>query len=150
MGSVTNDALEPNAGQDYAVDVANSSYDWYKVHAIGARRLYKISESSLLLLASAIPVTAAITPGDAVAPAILGGMVVVLTGLRTVFHWQDNYLRFSGAREAVEGQRRLYMTRSDPYDDPCTRNQILVANVSRIEQAEMGGWIKVASERPKA
>lgn len=82
-------------------------------------------------------------------PAILGGVVVVLTGLRSVFHWQDNYLRFSGAREAVEAERRLYNTGAQPYVDPVTRDQILAAAVSRIEQDEMAGWVKVASARPK-
>jgi hypothetical protein len=147
---MTEDAPEPDADQEYAMSVATGSYDWYQVHAIGARRLYKLSESALLLLAAAIPVAAAIAPGNAVAPAVLGGMVVVLTGLRSVFHWQENYLRFSGAREAVEAQRRLYVTRSAPYDDPTTRDRTLVASVSRIEQEELGGWIKVASEQPKA
>jgi hypothetical protein len=69
--------------------------------------------------------------------------------MRAVFHWQDNYLRFSGAREAVEAQRRLYYTGAEPYDNVATRDQVLAASISRIEQEEMGGWIKVAAERPK-
>jgi hypothetical protein len=149
-GDMTDDAAAPDAPADYAMTVADGSYGWYHKHAIESRRLFKVSETTLLVLAAAIPVAAAIAPGDAVVPAILGGLVVVLTGLRTVFHWQDNYLRFSGAREAVEAERRLYRTGSPPYDDVATRDSALVAAVSRIEQAEMGGWIKVASERPKA
>jgi methylphosphotriester-DNA--protein-cysteine methyltransferase len=74
----------------------------------------------------------------------------VLTGLRSIFHWKDNYLRFSGAREAVEAERRLYLTRAKPYDNDATRDQVLAAAVSRVEQEEMQGWIKVAAERPKA
>ena len=141
----TNPALD-----DYAMSIADASYDWYRTHATKARLLYKGSESALLVMAAAIPVTAAVSPGDAVAPAVLGGLVVVLTGLRTVFHWQENYLRFSAAREAVDHQRRLYLTGSVPYDDATRRDQVLVARVSEIEQVETGQWIKVVSERPKA
>ena len=95
--------------------LANDSHRWYQEHAIQSRVAYKISETALLIVAAAIPTSAAIAPGDAIVPAILGGVVVVLTGLRSVFHWQDNYLRFSGAREAVEAERRLYNTGAQPY-----------------------------------
>jgi hypothetical protein len=132
----------------YAMGLADESYRWYKDRAIHSRTAYRISETTLLVVAAAIPTSAAIDPSNAIAPAVLGGVVVVLTGLRAVFHWQDNYLRFSGAREAVEAERRSYNTGAKPYDDPATRDQILAAAVSKIEQAEMAGWNKIASPRP--
>jgi hypothetical protein len=134
----------------YAIGLVNASYDWYRAHAIRSRRSYRISETALLVIAAAVPTSAAIAPDDATLPAILGAIVVVLTGLRSVFHWQDNYLRFSGAREALEAERRLYNTCADPYHDLATRDQLLAAAVSRIEQDEMSGWIRIAAERPKA
>jgi hypothetical protein len=134
----------------YAMGLANASYDWYRTHAIRSRRNYKISETLQIVVAAAIPTSAVILPSGATVPAILGAVIVVLTGLRSIFHWQDNFLRFSGAREAVEAERRLYMTRAKPYDDDAMREQILAAAVSRIEQDEMRGWVKVAAQRPKA
>jgi hypothetical protein len=104
----------------------------------------------LLIVSAAIPASAAIMPGNSIVPAILGSTVVVLSGLRTVFHWQDNYLRFSGAREAIEAERRLYFTRAKPYEDLVTKDQLLAATVSRIEQEEMNGWVRIAAERPRA
>jgi Protein of unknown function (DUF4231) len=138
-----------SANTDYAMTIANASYDWYKTHAIHSRRAFRIFETALLVVSAAIPATAAVQPHNAIMPAVLGAVVVVLAGMRAVFHWQDNYLRFSGAREAVEAERRLYYTGAKPYDDAATRDQVLAASVSRIEQEEMGGWIKVAAERPK-
>jgi Protein of unknown function (DUF4231) len=145
MTSIDENAATPS----YAMTLANDSYGWYKQAAIRSRVAYKISETALLIVAAAIPTSAVITPGDALVPAILGSVVVVLSGLRAVFHWQDNYLRFSGAREAVEAERRLYNTGAEPYDDRTTRDQILASTVSRIEQDEMKGWVKVAAARPK-
>jgi hypothetical protein len=129
--------------------VASGSYEWYRSHAIHSRRAYRISETAILIVSAAIPAAAAIAPHSAIAPAVLGALTVILSGLRAVFHWQDNYLRFSGAREAVETERRLYYTSAKPYDDTATRDQVLASTVSRIEQEEMGGWIKIASERPR-
>lgn len=140
---------EESKGDSYALTLANNSFEWYRKAAINSRRYYRVAETMLLVVSAAIPATAAIIPGNSVILAILGSVVVVLSGLRAVFHWQDNYLRFSGAREAVEAERRLYFTCAKPYEDPITKDQFLAAAVSRIEQAEMAGWIKVAAERPK-
>lgn len=137
-------SVEPN----YGLKLANSSYEWYRHAAIRCRRAYRISETAVLVISAAIPASAAIQ-NDARLSAVLGAVIVVLSGLRAVFHWHDNYLRFSGAREAIEAQRRLFHTGVAPYDNPATQDQILAAQVSRIEQEEMAGWIKIAIERPK-
>ena len=134
----------------YAMSLADDSYAWYRGAAIRSRRLYKVSEIAVLVVSSAIPAVGVIWPDSAMAPALLGVVVVILSGLRAIFHWQENYLRFSGAREAIEAQRRLYLTSSAPYDDAASREKVLAAAVTRIEQEEMGGWVKVAAERPKA
>lgn len=147
---MTNEKLEVSDVANYAMALVTASYDWYRDHAIRSRRNYRMAETALLVIAAGIPTSAAFAPHNSAVPAVLGAAVVVLTGLRSVFHWQDNYLRFSGAREALEAERRLYNTRAAPYDDIATRDQVLAAAVSRIEQDEMAGWVKVAAERPKA
>src|SRR5689334_23021688 len=95
--------------EGYAQRLADDSYGWYKAAATRARRAYKIIETLLLLVSASIPV-AAVVSNSAVTPAILGSVTVVLAGARAIFHWQENYLRFSEAREAVEAERRLYHT----------------------------------------
>lgn len=142
------DSTECSSDSNYSLSVANGSYEWYSKAAIRSRRSYKIFESLLIVIAAAIPVAAVVRPGEAVIPAILGSAVVVLSSIRTVFHWQENYLRFSRAREAVEAERRLYLTGSAPYDDTMTKEQILVGSITRIEQEEMGTWLQTAAERP--
>lgn len=141
------DALPEDPG--YAMGIANGSYTWYRSAAIRSRRMYRVSETAVLIISAAIPASAAIAPHNAITPAVLGALVVILSGLRAVFHWQDNWLRYSGAREAVEAERRLYHTGAPPYEDPATRDQTLATAVSRIEQAEMGGWLKIAAQRPR-
>jgi len=142
-------ALNSASNLNYSMSLADDSYDWYKKHSIRARRAYKISETALLVVSASIPTSAVFVSQDVRVPAVLGAVVVILSGLRSVFHWQDNYLRFSAAREAVEAERRLYHTGAAPYDDPATIDQVLAEAVSRIEQGEMRGWVKVAAARSK-
>ncbi|WP_202448537.1 DUF4231 domain-containing protein [Streptomyces sp. SID2999] len=136
--------MDPAANSSgYAMSLADGSYAWYRQAAIKARRFHRVTETLLLLVSAAIPVSAVVSPRDATTPAVLGGVVVILTGLRALFHWHDDYLRFSQAREAVETERRLYRTSAEPYDDPGTRDRLLAAAVTRIEQQEMGTWVQL-------
>lgn len=133
------------SGSAYALDLANKSYDWYRYAAIRSRRYFRLSETILLLTAASIPVMAALRPGDARIPAVMGAIVVILTGLRSLFHWPEDYLRFSQAREAVEAERRRYHTGAAPYDESAKRDMVLAANITRIEQQEMSAWVQIAT-----
>ncbi|MFI5716277.1 DUF4231 domain-containing protein [Nocardia sp. NPDC051750] len=131
----------------YVSGLVDSSYDWYKSAAKKARTFHRLSEVLLLLGSAAIPVLAVMIPGNTVIPASIGGLLVVITGLRSSFHWHDDYLRFSQARESVEAERRLYRTGAPPYGDAATRDQMLARVLSEIEQKEMGVWLQMAGSR---
>src|SRR5262245_8361827 len=102
--------------------IANDSYDWYKRAAIRSRANHRWSAVAIQVVAASIPVSAVFDPTNALVPAVLGAVIVVLGGLRSTFDWHDNYIRFSATREAVERHRRLYRTGAEPYDDPATRD----------------------------
>jgi hypothetical protein len=131
----------------YAMTVADESYDWYRSHAIRSRRSYRLSEILFLAFSTAIPVSAVAWPEKALIPAILGAALVLLTGLRNLYHWHENYVRFSRAREAVDAERRMFLTAAEPYADPKAKDQNLVAAITRIEQQEMGQWGRIVSQR---
>ncbi|MEV0594976.1 DUF4231 domain-containing protein [Nonomuraea cavernae] len=132
----------------YALEIANNSYAWYRRAAIKARRFYRISETAQLFVSASIPIVALLVPGDATVPAMLGAFLVILTGMKSIFRWHDDYLRFSAAREAVEAERRLYITGGSPYDDPSTKDALLSSAVTRIERQEMVSWTKIAAKGP--
>nr|WP_225311227.1 DUF4231 domain-containing protein [Microbispora cellulosiformans] len=134
----------------YALQVADESHKWYARASIKARRYYRLSEVMQLLISAAIPLAAALIPGNARIPAVLGATLVVSTGLKSIFHWHDDYLRFSAAREAVEAERRLYLTGGEPYEDPATKDHLLAKAVTRIERQEMDVWTKIARKPPQS
>lgn len=141
------DVNDDNKPDVFALEVANKSWEWYRAAAVRSRKSYRSAEVGVLIVSASIPVAAVISPKDALVPAILGAVVVVISGLRALFHWQDNYLRFSAAREAIENERRLFRTRARPYGDEATRSETLVAAVSRIESEEMATWLRISRRR---
>lgn len=133
-----------SSDQEYALKVANDSYRWYQRAAIRSRRLARTSELAIIALSAAIPLTVAVFPELPLVPAALGAAITLASGARATFHWNENYLRFSRAREAIESERRKYRTGAEPYEDRAVRGQVLVLEITRIEQDEMGQWLQLA------
>lgn len=127
--------------------VADQSYAWYLRAAQRSRSAHRINEIGTVVVSAAIPVVAVVAPDAPAITAVLGAVLVVIAGARAVFKWQENYLRFSQARETVEQQRRLYRVGAAPYDDPATREQEMIRTISRIERDEMTEWVQVIDRR---
>jgi hypothetical protein len=143
-GRMTVDGAAPERDPHYAMSVADSSYRWYKTAAIRSRRTHRLADLSAVVLSATIPVLAITLPSYPAITGAIGSLLAVIAGSRAIFHWQENYLRFSQAREEVDRQRRLYLVGAEPYSEPATRDQELVRAVSRIEHDEMHGWARIA------
>ncbi len=131
----------------YAVKLADGSFEWYRTRSIRSRRLYKSTEVSLIIAAALVPLSVVLVPKRPEVAALLGAFIVVTSGLKAIFRWHENYLRYSEAREVIEGERRAYHTMSEPYDDLSTRDQLLVRAVTKIEQGEMRVWMREAKRK---
>ena len=121
---------------------------WYAKYAAQARERHRVLEVALLVVGASISVFALAWPGNGVPAAVLGGVVVVLTGLRQVFHWQENYVRFTSAWQTLKQERRRYEVGEPPYDDSATRDQELMEVVNTIEAKETQGWAELMESRP--
>jgi hypothetical protein len=120
---------------DYLDELAR----WYTNAARRARIAFFASETAVLIVAAAIPATAAFTP-DRRVPAALGAVVVVLTGLRSVFRWRDSWTRFTEAFLQLETERRLYLAHAGAYaGEDC--DVVLTERVTQIRTAETLGWL---------
>jgi hypothetical protein len=131
----------------HALQVLYKSYSWYESAAKKSRMFHRVTEVMQLLASAAIPLSAVLIKGNTTIPAIFGAAIVIIAGLRAMFHWQEDYLRFSRARELVEAERRLFITGADPYGNSESSDQILVRRITEIEQQEMGVWLSIAGPR---
>ncbi|MFT4295034.1 MAG: DUF4231 domain-containing protein [Micropruina sp.] len=120
---------------------------WYAKAARRARISHYLLEVLLLLVGASVSVAALALPGNGVPAAALGSVVVVLTGLRQLFHWNENYLRFIAAGQALEQERRKYDIGQSPYDDPALRDQRLVEVMNGIQSQETEVWMQLQRTR---
>jgi hypothetical protein len=100
-----------------------------------------------LLLAAAIPATLALGASAAI-PALLGAGVVVCGGLRQIFDWHANWIRFAQVRSEIERQVALFGAGLPPYSRSENAARVLVATVNEIDQADLAGWAARSRTRP--
>ena len=122
---------------------------WYGTHAARARDRYRILEIALLIVGASISVAALTWPGNGVPAAVLGGIVVVLTGLRQVFHWQENYVRFTRVWQTLKQERRRYDVGEPPYNDPALRDRKLMDVVNTVEAQDTQGWAQLTESKAR-
>jgi hypothetical protein len=137
----TTTALSP------AVRECEDLITWYAKYGSRARDRYRVLEVALLIVGASISVAALARPGNGVPAALLGGVVVILTGLRQVFHWQENYVRFTSACQTLKQERRRYDVGEPPYDDPAVRDRKLMDIVNSVEAQETQGWAQLMESK---
>ena len=129
---------------DDPLELLELRYAWYRSHAVSAGMRFKLLEIALLVAAALIPVTTVVT--ERWVTALLGAVVVVLTGLRSIFTWQEDWLRFTEAWQQLEFARTRYVHGLQPYDDPATRDALLVQRVQEIQASETRGWLSLRAD----
>jgi hypothetical protein len=113
---------------------------WYAEYAARARDRYWALEVVLVVVSALIPIVGIIWRGDALAAAIPGAIVVILTALRHIFQWQENFTRFSSTHQALTAQRDLYQAGAPPYENPADRDQKLTVVLNALQAKETAAW----------
>jgi Protein of unknown function (DUF4231) len=129
-----------DAPVSYARSEAERVFRWYERQARASRYRFQISEMFLLIASAAVPVAGIMTPNNARPAAIIGAAVVVLIGFRSVFHLYDNWTKFAAICAVVKAELRLYEAAVEPYDNPATRDEILLRKINSAD-TEIGRWM---------
>ena len=142
-------ALEvaPGAGPEPPGDAARKSaawtrlegqIAWYDRKSANAKSWYLRLKVSQIVIAAAIPVTAAGNAPRLVA-AILGGTIVVLEGVQQLFQFHANWTTYRSTCEALKHERYLYEARGGPYGgtNPDAR---LAERVEGLVSQEHAAW----------
>ncbi|WP_441248441.1 DUF4231 domain-containing protein [Kitasatospora sp. McL0602] len=119
---------------------------WYDEKARRQYYYHLASEVLILLCGAAVPVSAAAGASTTVAGA-LGAAVVVGTGLRQLFRWNDNWIRLRRYLVSLQGEVASWSTGAAPYEDPAEAARILVARTEELVRSESGDWVGMLQDR---
>jgi uncharacterized protein DUF4231 len=124
--------------------------EWYDEHSGHHRRWFVSLKVTQIVVAAAIPATAA-AGGSAAVAGVLGAVVVVLEGIQQLFQFQQNWVAYRGAAEALERERALFLAGAGPYAVATgPREALLAERVESLIASEHSGWAAVRSEKPSS
>jgi hypothetical protein len=129
---------DPWKEPDPSLALAVQQMEWYSRHRDLARRAYQAGEVLVLIAAAATTLAAALQVHPWVT-ASLAATSLVLTGLRKVFDWHENWLAFTAAW--IELRSAVYAYRLLPEDqrDERARSE-LVDKVNMVAMSETSRW----------
>jgi hypothetical protein len=127
--------------------IANSLH-WYDERARSNRLSYQSLRLANIALAAAVPVLTT-SSAPKLATAIVGGTIVIIEGIQQVFRFQDRYIAYRSAWNALDREKRLYDSRAGRYADNSTPERTLAERVDAVLAEETTRWAHSAAPSGK-
>ena len=128
------------AATDRALAAAISKLAWY-VKASRRSNRANVSSNGLLLIVGAATTIAAAAQTSVWVTAPLAGLSFVLTGARSVFHWNELAVSRTVAKEQLQREIELYQLTPTTGDERSReRQRRLIEQVYDITAADLSAW----------
>ena len=128
---------------------------WYGKKSARNKKLHLNLNTTIIVCAAAIPAFSAFTTGELYDPAkyiiaILGVLTATLTGITSLWKFQEKWTIYRSTAEALEREKILYLTKTAPYDKAEMGFAQFVRNVERIMNAENSSWTELINSEQAA
>jgi hypothetical protein len=115
---------------------------WYSSRKARNRNLYHGIKALQVLAAALVPVlTNLLDERTAWMISALAVFVVVAEGLQQLGRFQQNWVRYSLAGEALKREYRLYESRAGDYSDIRNPYKLLAERLEQVLQADASSWL---------
>lgn len=129
--------------EEYLQERLDDQINWYDKKSSRNQKWFKVLRTVEILFAVAIPflisqITEKTGPFNYVAGA-MGVAVALITGLVTLYRFQENWIEYRTTAETLKHEKYLYLTRSAPYDGDNAFHLLVVTIESTISK-ETTAW----------
>lgn len=121
--------------------------NWYSRASANNRKLFRWLKVLQLVSAAAVPVAVSVSAAPWIT-ASLGGVVVVVEGIQQLGQFQQNWLNYRLAAEALKRERFLYTARAGPYASAKNAPRLLAERSEGIMSLEQAKWHASLTEEP--
>lgn len=129
---------DPLDAADPSLALAWEQLRWYARHRDRARRAHQVCEITILVVTAAATLEAALRARPWITAA-LAAAALVLTGMRKIFDWQENWIAFSDAWTQLRTVINEYRLLPGDQRDEGAR-QRLVARVNEVVSTDTARW----------
>jgi hypothetical protein len=129
-----------------SVATVEQSLAWYDRKAQRARSIFLLAKVTELTAATAIPV-AALAGAPSIVLAAMGALIAVVAGSEQLFRFQETWISYRQAAEALRTELFLFRATAGPYDSTSvdgTVDKLIAVRAAAIMSEEVGRWETLA------
>ena len=124
---------------EVGLDRLEDQLAWYDSKATKNRLWFQSLKVTQIVVAAAIPVSAAAGASTAVAGG-LGASIVVMEGLQQLFQFQQNWASYRTTAESLKHEKYLFLSRAVPFSDVADPDALLAERVEGLVSQEHAAW----------
>lgn len=136
--------------EDYIKDRLQDQIDWYSKKSTTNKNYNYILKTATLIISTSIPFISGISTLEdnavRIILGILGAIVAILTGLVSLFKFQEKWTNYRTTSETLKHEKYLYLTKTFPYDEQ-DAFATLVSRVESIISRENSDWNSFFSKK---
>ena len=136
--------------EQFIKDRVDDQIQWYGKKSAINKRYHLQTNSMIIICAAMVPffsgLTGLVGNWSQYVTGVLGVITASLTGIVSLAKFQEKWATYRLAREALEREKILYNTVSEPYQSAKDPFHLFVLNVERIMKSENTQWEGLVSE----
>lgn len=131
--------------EEYIKSRLEDQISWYDSKSQSAQKNYKRSGLVEFICAASIPFLAGFLSADTVILKViiglLGVIVAVITAVKGLYQWNEDWFQYRTTCESIKKEKFLYLTGTEPYDFEEKQNlSLLVQRVESLVSKENTNW----------
>jgi hypothetical protein len=134
--------------EEYFKNRLDDQIDWYDIKSSKNQKNYKLFQLTLIFSAAAIPLLSGYLGQEGATPFLpyiigaLGFMVAIITGILSLYKFQENWTAYRTTCESLRHEKYLYLTKTNPYGGKNAFN-MLVQRVELLISQENSSWAEI-------
>jgi hypothetical protein len=132
---------------NYKQERLQKEIDWHSDRAKDNKIKFRICQIVILVAGAIIPIINVASIGDSqrMISSIIGGLIVVVTGLTQLEKYQENWILYRTTTELLKKEKYFFENGVGDYSNPDEkeRNTILVERVESIVSAETSKYFTI-------
>ena len=136
--------------EEYLKERVDDQISWYGKKSAINKRYHLWANISIIVFAALIPLFSGLTniiPWFIYPIAALGVMTAIVTGLSSLYKFQEKWTTYRITAEALQREKLLYKTSASPYDKNGASFNSFVHNVERIMNNENSSWNEIMNRK---
>ncbi|MGI6340469.1 MAG: DUF4231 domain-containing protein [Bacteroidales bacterium] len=129
--------------EKYITERLQDQIDWYSQKSTTNKKYNYFLKTAILIISTSIPLISGISGLDDITVrivlGILGAIVAILTGLVSLFKFQEKWTNYRTTSETLKHEKYLFLTKTSPYHEQDSFGA-LVNRVESIISRENSDW----------